>query len=67
MPGTAPAPDLVTLDEIGRRLGGLSPKKLRELGRKKGFPLRRITDRGEPVAFWSEVERWVRKHGKPAV
>ncbi|HEV8642065.1 MAG TPA: hypothetical protein VGV13_13275 [Methylomirabilota bacterium] len=53
--------DLVTLDELARRLQ-LSPKTLRRLGKETGLPIWRVTPHGPFYAFWSEIETWARKY-----
>ena len=53
--------DLVTIDELGRRMR-LSPKTLKQLGHKTGgLPLFRVTPHGQLYAFWPEVKAWMSK------
>jgi excisionase family DNA binding protein len=53
--------DILTIDEISQRLR-ISVKTLRELARDKEFPVWRVTPRAPISGYWSEVDKWIKKH-----
>lgn len=55
---TRPTTDLVLLDEVAARLG-LTPRTVKRLHREDDLPLHRLAN-GRLVAFWSEIEAWVK-------
>ncbi len=56
--------DIVTLDDLGRRLS-LSPRTLKRLTRDEGLPTFRLTAHGPLFAFWSEIEAWIKRQRAP--
>ena len=57
--------DFITLSELAQRTG-ISEHTLRQLARKRGLPLYRLSDQLPPYGFWSEIEAWLKKQRRPA-
>lgn len=60
------ASDLITIDELGRRMG-LSPKTLKQLARVEDYPLPlfRVTPNGPVYGFWPEIRAWICTRRRP--
>lgn len=52
--------DYMSLSGLAQRLQ-VSERTLKDLAKREGLPLRRLTAQGPIYCFWSEVESWLRK------